>query len=88
MSLPNNKFTRVVSILFGFGGTDNTSVSICEPTCFEFTISLHLARAGSRTYATMRNLHKAKEIKETADAERVPKNTIFLKYMHAVSQLT
>jgi NAD(P)-dependent dehydrogenase (short-subunit alcohol dehydrogenase family) len=51
-------------------------------------IAVYSARAGFRTYATMRNIQKAKEIKGTADAERLPKNTMFLKYIHAVSQLT
>lgn len=53
-----------------------------------YEISLLLARNQIKTYATMRNIQKAKEIKETADAERLPKNTLLLKYMHAVSQLT
>ena len=53
-----------------------------------YETSLLLVRNQIKTYATMRNIQKAKEIKETADAERLPKNTMFLKYMHAVSQLT
>jgi NAD(P)-dependent dehydrogenase (short-subunit alcohol dehydrogenase family) len=34
-----------------------------------YEIAVHLARNGFRTYATMRNLQKAKEIKEIAQTE-------------------
>jgi NAD(P)-dependent dehydrogenase (short-subunit alcohol dehydrogenase family) len=43
-----------------------------------YETALHLARNGFSTYATMRNLQKAKEIKETADAESLPLDVIQL----------
>jgi NAD(P)-dependent dehydrogenase (short-subunit alcohol dehydrogenase family) len=50
-----------------------------------YETALHLARNGFSTYATMRNLQKAKEIKETADAESLPLDVIQLDVTDDVS---
>lgn len=43
-----------------------------------YEIAVHLARAGFRTYATMRNIQKAKEINEIAKTEDLPLSAIQL----------
>jgi NAD(P)-dependent dehydrogenase (short-subunit alcohol dehydrogenase family) len=50
-----------------------------------YETALHLAKNGFSTYATMRNLQKAKEIKETADAESLPLDVIQLDVTDNVS---
>ena len=41
-----------------------------------YETALHLAKNGFSTYATMRNLQKAKEIQEIAEADRLPLDVI------------
>lgn len=50
-----------------------------------YEIAIHLARNGYLTYATMRDLQKAKEIKEIAQTENLPLHIIRLDVTDDVS---
>lgn len=45
---------------------NNVAIVTGSATGLGYEIAVHLARNGFRTYATMRNLQKAKEIKDIA----------------------
>jgi NAD(P)-dependent dehydrogenase (short-subunit alcohol dehydrogenase family) len=65
----------------------NNKVAIVtgSATGLSYEIAVHLARNGFRTYATMRNLQKAKEINEIANIESLPLSVIQLDVTDNVS---